>query len=258
MGVLGAWRDGRLGAIEGESFQGTWADHQSDVPLESFKWFTALYNYSRPRPENANEDEDDMDLEPELGEEGDLATEMVSKAVVPILIKSFERGAYDPYSGPQTRRAVDLVDVIAELTGKDSKKYQSLLKAVLGVFQSHVFELASAVAGAAGPAATKAPPYNPAARSAMFRYVRRRLKLIRNLQLWRRTAPAEVQDLIARIVSVVLRPVLARTWEGGGEDMARKVGIMLKCTTDTQVLEVAGSGLPANMVTFLKQGPQMR
>lgn len=164
-----------------------------------------------------------MDLEPELGEEGDLATEMVSKTVVPALVKAIEGGQYDPYSAPQTRRAVDLVDVVAELTGRDSKKYQSLLKAVLGVFQTHIFQLAAEVAGAAGPTAVKAPPYNPTARSAMFRYVRRRLKLIRNLQLWRRTAPAEVQDLIARVVSVILRPVLARTWEGGGEDIAQKV-----------------------------------
>lgn len=221
-----------------------WDPLRSDTPLEAFKWFTGLYNYSRPPP--TTQDDDDMEMEPELGEEGDLATEMVSKAVVPRLIKAFDGGGYDPYSAPQTRRAIDLLDVVAELTGKDSKKYQSLLKSVLGVFQAHIFELASAVAGAAGPAAIKAPPYNPAARSAMFRFVRRRLKLIRNLLLWKRTAPGEVQDLIARIISVVLRPVVARTWEGGGEDIAQKV------------LTVAGSAVPSNMVDFLKRGPQLR
>lgn len=63
-----------------------------------------------------------MDID-EVGPEGDLATEMVSKAVVPVLIRALEAGAYDPYSAPQTRRAVDIAEVIAELTGKDSKKY---------------------------------------------------------------------------------------------------------------------------------------
>jgi GC-rich sequence DNA-binding factor len=67
-------------------------------------------------------DEDDDD-EPPLGPEGDLIPEMVSRAVVPLLVKALENGAYDPYSTPQTRRAVDLADVISELSGKDSRKY---------------------------------------------------------------------------------------------------------------------------------------
>ncbi len=65
----------------------------------------------------------DLDDEPELGPDGDLVSEMMSKAVVPLLTKAFEAGAYDPYSAPQTRRAVDLVDVVQHLTGKDSRKF---------------------------------------------------------------------------------------------------------------------------------------
>ena len=70
-------------------------------------------------------EDDDMDLEeePPLGPDGDLVVEMVSKAVVPMLTKSLENGGYDPYSAPQTRRAIDLLDVIVELTGKDSRKF---------------------------------------------------------------------------------------------------------------------------------------
>lgn len=93
---------------------------QSDTHVENFTWFTALYSYSRPQ---ADRDDDDMDID-ELGPDGDLASEMVNKAVVPLLIRALGSGGYDPYSAPQTRRAVDLVDVVAELTGKDSKKYQ--------------------------------------------------------------------------------------------------------------------------------------
>jgi GC-rich sequence DNA-binding factor len=63
------------------------------------------------------------DDEPPLGPEGDLVPEMVTRAVVPLLVKSLENGAYDPYSTPQTRRAVDLADVVSELTGRDSRKF---------------------------------------------------------------------------------------------------------------------------------------
>jgi len=94
--------------------------------LDSFSWFTALHAYSHPKTaENGTTEADDMELdeEPALGPDGDLVTEMVSKAVVPLLIKAFEAGAYDPYSAAQTRRAVDLADVVSHLTGKDSRKY---------------------------------------------------------------------------------------------------------------------------------------
>jgi GC-rich sequence DNA-binding factor len=96
---------------------------QSNTTLESFTWFQSIHSYCHPvRPQNGDMDEDD-DEEPPLGPEGDLIPEMVSRAVVPLLVKALENGAYDPYSTPQTRRAVDLADVISELTGKDSRKY---------------------------------------------------------------------------------------------------------------------------------------
>jgi GC-rich sequence DNA-binding factor len=65
----------------------------------------------------------DVDEEPPLGPDGDLVAQMVSDAVVPLLTRAFEAGAYDPYSAKQTRKAVDLADVVAELTGKDSRKF---------------------------------------------------------------------------------------------------------------------------------------
>ncbi len=60
----------------------------------------------------------DLEEEPPLGPEGDLVAQMVSDAVVPLLTKAFDAGAYDVYSAAQTRRAVDLADVVAELTAK--------------------------------------------------------------------------------------------------------------------------------------------
>jgi GC-rich sequence DNA-binding factor len=65
----------------------------------------------------------DLEDEPELGPDGDLVSDMLSKAVVPLLTKEFEAGAYDLYSAAQTRRAIDLVDVVQHLTGKDSRKF---------------------------------------------------------------------------------------------------------------------------------------
>lgn len=73
-------------------------------------------------PTHGGTDSDDED-EPPLGPEGDLIPEMVSRAVVPLLVKAFDNGAYDPYSAPQTRRAIDLADLVSDLTGKDSRKY---------------------------------------------------------------------------------------------------------------------------------------
>jgi GC-rich sequence DNA-binding factor len=84
-------------------------------------------------------------------------------------------------------------------------------------------------------------------------FVRRRLKLIRNLLLWRRIVPS-VPDLIARVVSLVLRPIFVRTWERGGEDMAKKVGSVARIVLTWQVLEVAGQHLPPNLVSFLQSG----
>lgn len=181
-----------------------------------------------------------MDLEPDVAPEGDLAVEMVSKLVVPALIRTLEE-TYDPYSARQTRKLRDVVDFTGMLLGEDNRKYQGLVRAVVGVYAAQISTLASAVAGAAGPVATRAPPYNPAARSAMQRFVRRRIKLLANLSQWRRLAP-DVQDLTARVVSLTLRPLLAKTWvEGGGDEMGAKV-------------LAAAQGLPPNLVQFLQTG----
>jgi GC-rich sequence DNA-binding factor len=178
------------------------------------------------------------DEEPPLGPEGDLIPEMVSRAVVPLLVKAFENGAYDPYSAPQTRRAVDLADVVSELTGKDSRKFtvcptnslcgieaddQSFLKAILMVYHHHIVDLAASVQQAAAPTAIPPPAFDPASRTSMERFVRRRLKLIKNILLWRRQSMNEARELITRIVNDVLRPVMERAWDGGGRDMALKV-----------------------------------
>lgn len=64
----------------------------------------------------------DEDDEPPLGPDGDLNTQMVNDAVVPLLTEAFKHGAYDPYSAKQTRKAVDVLEVVHHLAGKDSRK----------------------------------------------------------------------------------------------------------------------------------------
>ncbi|WVR08253.1 hypothetical protein IAU60_005300 [Kwoniella sp. DSM 27419] len=225
-----------------------WEPFSSTTTLDSFKWFHSLHHYSHPPISRAQPEDDDMDMdeEPPLGPDGDLVASMVSSAVVPFLVKSLEAGAYDPYSARQTRRAVDLADVVGDLTGKDSRKYTSLLKAVLGTYHSHLLDLSSTVSASLSPGAIPPPAFDPAARPAMERFVRRRLKLIRNIALWRREAPQEARELVIRLVAEVLRPVLNRHWEGGGREMAAKV------------LSTATGLLSPDLVGFLQQGPTSR
>ncbi|KAK4683886.1 hypothetical protein P7C73_g6329, partial [Tremellales sp. Uapishka_1] len=130
------WARGEMVGWEPLRVSETWFQGPRDVSdptvqgsstLESFRWFHSLHKYSRPSTTASNKaldaDEMDLDEEPPLGIDGDLVSSMVSTAVVPLLTKSFEAGAYDPYSNPQTRRAIDLTDVVADLTGKDSRKF---------------------------------------------------------------------------------------------------------------------------------------
>ena len=207
-------------------------DPQSATPLESFAWFHSLHTYSRPRTEtngnNGLDDDMDLDDEPPIGPDGDLVTDMVSKAVLPLLIKSFESGAYDPYSTPQTRKAIDLAEVISDLTGKDSRKYADLLKAILGVFRQHVSDLAVQISASATSGAIAPPAFDPNSRIALGRYVRRRLKLIRNLLLWKREAGRDVVEILNRLVGEVLKPLLDKQWDGGGKELAATVSSSMR------------------------------
>ncbi|WVF68661.1 hypothetical protein IAT40_003432 [Kwoniella sp. CBS 6097] len=226
-----------------------WEALRSSKTLDSFSWFHSLHHYSHPplpRPTDPEDDDMDLDEEPPLGPDGDLVAAMVSSAVVPLLTKAFEAGAYDPYSTPQTRRAVDLADVVADLTGKDSRKYTALLKAALGVYHSHLLDLSTTISAATAYGAIPPPAFDPASRPAMERFVRRRIKLIKNMTLWRREAPQEIRESVIRLVEEVLRPVLSRTWEGGGKEMAAKV------------LAASTGLLSPDLVGFLQQGPTSR
>ena len=74
-------------------------------------------------------DVDDED-EAELGSDGDLVAAIVSSSVTPLVVKALESGSYDPYSVKQTRKAIDLADVISDLTGRESAKFKVSSRAV--------------------------------------------------------------------------------------------------------------------------------
>ncbi|KGB78044.2 GC-rich sequence DNA-binding factor [Cryptococcus deuterogattii R265] len=221
LALVQAWEFWARGEMVG------WEPLRGSAFLDSFRWFHSLHHYCHPRQTRPDEDED-LDEEPPLSPEGDLVASMVSTAVVPLLTKIFEAGAYDPYSAPQTRRAVDLTDVVADLTSKDSRKFVALLKAILAVFHSHLLELSSAIIAVTAPDAIPPPAFNPASRSALSRFIHRRIKLLKNILMWKREAPQEVRGLVVRLVGEILRPVLSRTWESGGKELAQDVSQSLK------------------------------
>ncbi|OXG25371.1 GC-rich sequence DNA-binding factor [Cryptococcus neoformans Ze90-1] len=239
LALVQAWEFWARGEMVG------WEPLRGSAFLDSFRWFHSLHQYCHPRQPRADDDED-MDEEPPLSPEGDLVASMVSTAVVPLLTKIFEAGAYDPYSAPQTRRAVDLTDVVADLTGKDSRKFVTLLKAILEVFHSHLLELSSAIAAVTASNAIPPPAFNPASRSALIRFIHRRIKLLKNILLWKREAPQEVRGLVMRLIGEILRPVLSRSWDSGGKELAQ------------EILSVATGSLSPDLVGFLQQGPSSR
>lgn len=91
------------------------------------------------------------------------------------------------------------------------------------VYHNHIVELITIVQEASLPAATPPPAFDPASRTSMERFVRRRLKLIKNILLWRRHSPNEARELVTRVVNDIIRPVLEKAWDGGGQDMVPKV-----------------------------------
>lgn len=100
--------------------------------LDSFRWYSALYKYSRPSLD-ADEDEDD---EPELGPDGDLVSAMISTALIPRICRIIESGALDAYSASDVRRLVDLTEQVEASVDKQSLKFEvrSLLPLLLRGF----------------------------------------------------------------------------------------------------------------------------
>jgi len=222
-----------------------WEPTRSSTSLDSFKWYQAVHDYSRPsRPEQAEDQEMD---EPELGPDGDLLPPMVSAAVIPNIVKAFEAGAYDVYSAKQSRRVVDLVDLVSVYTTKDNVNFRSILRAVVELFLRHVDATAGLVKAACGPESGQPPAFDPASRTALATFARRRIRLMRNLLMWRRFASSEVAELLRKIVVEILLPCLTKCWDSGGQQLAE------------EAVKVVPTGvLPEQDAARLQLGPYYR
>lgn len=204
--------------------------------LDTFQWYDALYAYSRPR-----RPEDEEDEEPELGPDGDLASAMVSTAIVGRMCKLFDAGALNPYSTSHVRRVVDVVESVeaallsdnakfhvrppsSALTHADALVEQMLMKSVVNAFREAVTSTALLVRQCVD-GNVRPPAFDPQAPPARRRFLARRLKLLRNLVRWRKYSGERfgVGELVTQLLRDCMLPIAESGWEVGGEDIMRKV-----------------------------------
>lgn len=230
---FGKWRenyaDTYTGAFGGLGMISTWEfwvrlellgwDPLTDPrTLDSFSWFGALYDYSRPKLDHDDRMEDD---EPELGPDGDLVSAMISTAVVPRLCKVIRGGAFDPYSSKHVRTLIDLAEQVEASSSRD--KYDLLLKTVVITFISAV----DADVALVGPYLERgsAMKFDPEAIPARQRLLTRRKKLVNNMIRWRKHNGdgIGIGEMVAKLVNGIMRPVAETGWEVGGEEIMQKV-----------------------------------
>ncbi|EJD50811.1 hypothetical protein AURDEDRAFT_143230 [Auricularia subglabra TFB-10046 SS5] len=195
-----------------------WTPTEDSRSLDSFDWYSALYTYSRPRGPDDVEDE-----EPELAADGDLASAMVSTAVVGRMCKLIEAGALDPYCAAHVRRLVDVVESVEAALLSDNVKFHMLLKAVLAPFRQAVNATSLLVQQCVNGNA-RVPAFDPQAPPARRRFLARRLKLLRNVVRWRKYTGEKfgVGELATQILRECMLPVAESGWDVGGEDIMRK------------------------------------
>ncbi|KZT67273.1 hypothetical protein DAEQUDRAFT_673635 [Daedalea quercina L-15889] len=216
LGMVGAWEFWARLEILG------WSPLEDSRTLDSFSWYDALYQYSRPRqPDDQEEDE-----EAELGPDGDLVSAMISTAVIPRLCKLLEGGAFDPYSATDVRKLTDLAEQIELSVERSNLKFEMLLKSVFIVFQRAVTSTDSIVSPYL---ALNQPRFDPEAIPARRRFLARRYKLLRTLLQWRKYTGERfgLGQLVQSLVGNDMLPVAEGGWEVGGEEFMRKVaGLM--------------------------------
>ncbi|KAH9948863.1 nineteen complex-related protein 2-domain-containing protein [Amylocystis lapponica] len=212
LGMVGAWEFWVRLEILG------WSPVENTRSLDSFVWYAALYQYSRPQ----DADDADEDEEPEMGPDGDLVSAMISTAVIPRLCKILERGGFDPYSAQDFRKLRDLAEQIEISVARDNAKFEDMLKTVLNVLQMAVESTETLLASYL---ALNNPRFNPEAIPARRRFLTRRYKLLRNMLQWRKYSGERfgLGRLASKLVDSCMLPVAESGWEVGGEEYMRKV-----------------------------------
>ncbi|EPQ51044.1 GCFC-domain-containing protein [Gloeophyllum trabeum ATCC 11539] len=207
LGMVGAWEFWvRLELLGWDPLE----DHRS---LDSFDWYTSLYQYSRPQ---------DEDEEPALGPDGDLVSAMISTAVIPRLVKVVVGGAFDPYSAKHVGRIIDLAEEVEASIEPDNLKFQTLLKSVFQLFSGAVTDMEALVAPYL---AQSVPRFDPEAIPARRRILARQMKLLRNILRWRKYTSGKfgIGELGTRLVRDSMLPIAESGWEVGGEEAVRKI-----------------------------------
>jgi GC-rich sequence DNA-binding factor len=230
-----AWRerfdDSYIGAWGGLALVGAWEfwtrlemlgwnPLEDSKPLDSFRWYTNLYEYSRP-----TEPDDDKDV-PELGPDGDLVSATITTVVLPRLTKLLEGGAFDPFSGKDIRRLVDLAEEVEISVEKGNHKFQMVLKTVLTIFQHAVNDIMSLQ----DPfLAQNNPPFHPEGIPARKRVLARQEKLMINIIRWRRytKSPFGIDEVAKSLLVNCILPVARSGWEVGGEECMRRIAQQL-------------------------------
>ncbi|KAF8319659.1 hypothetical protein DL93DRAFT_2164354 [Clavulina sp. PMI_390] len=213
-----------------------WNPLEDSRTLDSFRWYAALYEYSRP-PSASAMDVDSPDQlqehERELGSDGDLVASMVTTSVIPLLNKFFTKGGVDPYSSKHVKRAVDLAEQVEICVEKSDAKFQTFARSFLAPFARAIETTHSLIAPALDPKnPAPPPPFDPAAIPARRRFLFRRVKLLVNLLAWRKVmggpaSRAPMDELIRRLLLDVMLPAANGGWEVGGKEIIGKAKSLL-------------------------------
>ncbi|KAF8726431.1 hypothetical protein AX14_004859 [Amanita brunnescens Koide BX004] len=201
---VGAW--GGLGVISVWEFWARlemvgWDCVETPKSLDSFKWYKAIYEYSRLGNDDTQVEERD------LGPDGDLVSSMVSTAVIPRLCKLIDGGALDVYSAKHVRRVIDLAEEVEASVEDGNAKLQILLRST----------------------ARAAPAFDPETIPARRRFLAKHVKLLQNLMTWRKHTGERfgIGALATRLVDSCIVDFAQDGWEVGGDEFARRVASIL-------------------------------
>ncbi|KAF8842200.1 hypothetical protein BDN67DRAFT_1038818 [Paxillus ammoniavirescens] len=210
LGLVGAWEFWVRLEILG------WNPFDEQKNLDEFAWYSSLYEYSRPHSGTAETDES------ELGPDGDLVSAMISTVVVPRICKLLEAGAFDPYSGKDIRRMIDLAEQVEASVGTDNNKFQMLVNSVHSVFNGTTSDLETLLAPFVG---FNRPLFDPEAIAARQRLLSRASKLLEIMARWWKYTEEKsaVGQLCTHLVAKYVLPIAESGWEVGGELKVRQV-----------------------------------
>lgn len=118
LGAVGAWEFWARLEMVG------WDPLRGEVrTLDSFGWYTGLYDYSRPKPPDSMDRDEDDEEESPLGPDGDLVASMITTTVIPRICALIAGGAFDPYSMKDVRKVIDLAEQIEMSVARGETKF---------------------------------------------------------------------------------------------------------------------------------------